>query len=218
MDQPSTTSSSSADELSSLLRWINSTDGLQGWTTDGLTTTLDGLQGWTATTDGLDDGLSTAASALDDGPSTSASALDDGPSTSASALDDGPSTSASLDDELSTASALLSLQGSIAASALDDELTTVSALLSLQGSPTASTQDDEPSHSPNTLPTLNLPGLSDILNNLTAALEDYAAPKTSNNKGSSLSDQLQEEPGLFETLKELGFQETATGKSCCHMQ
>ena len=40
MDQPS---SSAADEVSSLLQWINSTDGLQGWTTDGLATALDGL-------------------------------------------------------------------------------------------------------------------------------------------------------------------------------
>ena len=171
MDQPSTTSSSAADGLSLLLEWINSTDGLQGWTTDGLTTTLDGLQGWTATTDGLDDGPST------------------------SALDDGSSTSA-LDDELSTASALPSLQGSTA----------------------TSTQDDELSLTHTTLPTLNLSGLSDILDELAAALEDDAAPKTSFKKGSGLSDQLKDEPGLLETLKELGFQETATGKDCCHMQ
>ena len=143
------------DGPSTLQGW---TDGLHGWTTDGLST----LHGWTAT-----NGLT--------------------------ALDDGPSTAPT--DGLST-------------------------LLSLHRATTAATNglfalDKKPSH---TCTTFDLSGLPDVFDDLASALGGNTAidipTEKPKHRGSSLSDQLQDEPGLFDTLKDLGFEETPTGKNC----
>ena len=162
MDSQPSKISPADDGPSTLQGW---TDGLHGWTTDGLSS----LHGWTAT-----NGLA----ALDDGPST--------------APTDG-----------------------------------LSALLSLHGATTAATNglftlDKEPSHTCTTfdISVLNLSGLSDVFDDLASALGSNTAIDTPTEKpkhrGSSLSDQLQDEPGLFDTLKDLGFEETPTGnyKNC----
>ena len=108
-----------------------------------------------------------------------------------SALDDGPST---LDDD-----GLSTLHGwTTGLSTLDDGL-------SLQGL----TTNGHP-HTCTTL-NLNLSGLSDIFDDLATALGDNVAKPR---RGGSLSDQLQDEPGLFDALRDLGFEETTTGKNC----
>ena len=60
-------------------------------------------------------------------------------------------------------------------------------------------------HTPQT--ELNLSGLSDIFDEISALGDNK-------NFGSSLSDQLRDEPGLLEALKDLGFQEQiSTGET-----
>ena len=61
--------------------------------------------------------------------------------------------------------------------------------------------------------TLNLLGLSDFFEEELAALDDNEFKKK---LGGSLSDQLSDEPGLYEALKDLGFEDStaaATGKN-----
>ena len=90
-------------------------------------------------------------------------------------------------------------------SALDDGPSTLDDGLSLQGY----TTNGHP-HTCTTL-NLNLSGLSDIFDDLATALGDNVAKPR---RGGSLSDQLQDERGLFDALRDLGFKETTTGKNC----